>query len=349
MAEITFMIGNGFDLNCGLKSKFTDTYEGYIEHNKNKDSNTIKKFKRIIDKNIENWADFELALARYAKDFQSKEEIIECIRDYKAYLYEYLQKEQEQFWSKNNKLLQSQNSILKEIGRSLARFYCDLKPYDVDNISPCFHDKSVNYHFINFNYTDIFDKLIESAFNQGMVSAYLKSAKTDPKSIHIHGKLGEDLILGLDNTEQLSELPYKFTEDTEMEIIKPSFLKIYDNVRLRVTKEILDQSIVICLFGLSLQDSDMSWRKMLARWLSSEYHAHHLVFFTQDNMNKKYHPSAKTQMIEDENKCKRDYINLLYGESVSKEIEHRVFPRLHFPVGTRIFDFGEEFSNNEKA
>ena len=25
-----FLIGNGFDVNCGMKTKYTDVYEGYI-------------------------------------------------------------------------------------------------------------------------------------------------------------------------------------------------------------------------------------------------------------------------------------------------------------------------------
>lgn len=27
--NITFLIGNGFDLNCGLKSKYSDVYDQY--------------------------------------------------------------------------------------------------------------------------------------------------------------------------------------------------------------------------------------------------------------------------------------------------------------------------------
>lgn len=29
--NITFMIGNGFDLHLGMKTRFTDMYEGYIQ------------------------------------------------------------------------------------------------------------------------------------------------------------------------------------------------------------------------------------------------------------------------------------------------------------------------------
>ena len=44
MASITFMIGNGFDLACGLKSRYTDTYEGYVSSDSS--SPVIEKFKK---------------------------------------------------------------------------------------------------------------------------------------------------------------------------------------------------------------------------------------------------------------------------------------------------------------
>ncbi len=33
--NITFLIGNGFDLNLGLKTRYTDFYKYYMEHNPN--------------------------------------------------------------------------------------------------------------------------------------------------------------------------------------------------------------------------------------------------------------------------------------------------------------------------
>lgn len=347
MANITFMIGNGFDLACGLKSKYTDTYDGYINSKKGNESEAVIKFKGLINGDIESWANFELALAKYAIKFQSSDEVKECVRDYKAYLYDYLQKEQENFWKRNEKLLQSKNEILNEIGRSLTQFYLCLKPYDIDNISPCFGDKSVNYHFITFNYTDIFYKIVKSAFKHGEISKYLKSVNIDSDAIHIHGKLGSDLILGLDNIKQLSGLPYTLSDAAEIELIKASFLSIYDRRRLKLAKETISNSDVICVFGLSLGDSDMSWREQLAFWLNSEYHAHHLVYYSLDNMSKIYHPSAKPQMVEDENNLKYDFIRLLYGDSVDETTKHNVINRIHFPLGAKIFNFDKALFNNE--
>ena len=52
--NITFMIGNGFDLNLNLKTGYKDFYKYYIENTK---EDIISK---SIKNNYELWADLEL-------------------------------------------------------------------------------------------------------------------------------------------------------------------------------------------------------------------------------------------------------------------------------------------------
>ena len=56
-----FLIGNGFDINCGMHTRYTDVYKGYVEERST--SENLRKFKRTISANIENWGDFEMAMS----------------------------------------------------------------------------------------------------------------------------------------------------------------------------------------------------------------------------------------------------------------------------------------------
>lgn len=56
--NFTFVIGNGFDINLGLKTKYTDFYE-YIERNNLLEDNMF--FEKIRE-NVEYWEDFEKML-----------------------------------------------------------------------------------------------------------------------------------------------------------------------------------------------------------------------------------------------------------------------------------------------
>lgn len=93
--KMTYMVGNGFDLGCGLKSKFYDTYKVYVKDRFN-DNKIISDFKDNILRYISpdqnrtsqdiNWSDFEMGMAKYAESLSSEGEFVECVRDYSIFL-----------------------------------------------------------------------------------------------------------------------------------------------------------------------------------------------------------------------------------------------------------------------
>ena len=70
--NITFMIGNGFDLHLGMKTRFTDMYEGYIQSPS--EDIVIQRFKEDLKESAgeryEKWSDFEIAMAAHANAAQ---------------------------------------------------------------------------------------------------------------------------------------------------------------------------------------------------------------------------------------------------------------------------------------
>jgi hypothetical protein len=97
--NLLFFIGNGFDLNIGLKTRFKDVLSFYIKETS--DDPVIKSFKESINQNIEDWSKFEERIGRYSDDMQKKETPIETFQDFckcnlnfKRYLKDYLKKEE---------------------------------------------------------------------------------------------------------------------------------------------------------------------------------------------------------------------------------------------------------------
>lgn len=91
--NITFLIGNGFDLACGLKTRYVDVYKKYCETESPNEN--IRNFKKSIlqDKDI-NWTDFEMALPKWGEKLNNFSNFQECILDFTVFLDDYL-KEQE--------------------------------------------------------------------------------------------------------------------------------------------------------------------------------------------------------------------------------------------------------------
>ena len=340
MSKITFLIGNGFDLACGLRTKYKDTYHDYVNSTPSSPSEEIAQFKKTIQENIPTWADFEMKLIDYARTLKSEKELLTCLRDYDAFLNDYLQGVQQEFWTANSALEKGANAVIKEVGRSLSYFYTGLTENDVRGIrNVILRSTPVNYKFISFNYTDVFDRLVVSAFNCGEVSIFDASCiRSDVQ--HIHGILGEDVTLGIDNEAQLTDLPYGITSRGKRALIKPVFLQMYDDNRLEEAKKKKKKSDVVCIFGLSLGDSDATWRSQLASWLKANK-TNHLIYYKHKNMVKKYHSTAKTQKMDDEEDSKEELISLLFDHSLEKEEKEALLNQIHAPVGVSLFNITE--------
>ena len=90
--NITFLIGNGFDVNLGLKTQYTDFYPTYLEANKSlPDESCIKKFCKQIEGNYETWSDFEKEFGQKAKG--TTQEIGEILTNFNDLFAEYLSAE----------------------------------------------------------------------------------------------------------------------------------------------------------------------------------------------------------------------------------------------------------------
>lgn len=69
--NITFLIGNGFDLNIGLSTTFSDFLERYVEVSLS-DTAIIQHFKSSVLKDTELWANAELAFGAATQQFEGR-------------------------------------------------------------------------------------------------------------------------------------------------------------------------------------------------------------------------------------------------------------------------------------
>lgn len=122
MSNLVFLIGNGFDLNCGLKSKYKDAYQYYCNKTQN-DYELIVRFKRDLKENYENWSDFEEGMAYYASKLSDENELIECIRDFRKNLKDYLINEEIKLYDFINSDSNLIDDLNAETKKSINKFF----------------------------------------------------------------------------------------------------------------------------------------------------------------------------------------------------------------------------------
>ena len=156
---------------------------------------------------------------------------------------------------------------------------------------------------------------------------------------HLHGKLDEYLIMGMDNESQISA-NYKLSERGKMAFIKPFFNNLYDTRTNRTIKEQIESAHIICVFGLSLGASDLTWRNAILNSIRN-YADHHLFLFD-------YELSCKNTLLLN-NKLDIELskkIKLLQSWGI--ENLENIINKIHIPCGHKLFDIAGTIKEFEK-
>ena len=285
--EITFLLGNGFDIQCGLKTSYLDFYKYIlkkkysIDLTKEIDKEPALKIDNIIyseiykskDK-IENWADLEFQLGVFTK--RLKKRLNELDQD--------VQKIANKFLNDFEILLEDLNDYLKSIQIQddvkikedfsdvlyttmndffygvLQRENDELNNILVDNYSSHF-----NYRCISFNYTNTLKKVIQSCSEVSMPNRLNNSSHShifDKEIINVHGVIGRYLTLGLNDETQLATDFFDMSDLNDL--IKPKSLENNREYMRRDAENLIDNSDIIVIFGMSIGSTDKHWWEKIA-------------------------------------------------------------------------------------
>lgn len=262
--NITFLIGNGFDLNYGLKTSYQAFYKHYITLPESKGDLLATS----IMEEPQLWSDLEMGLGELfgkteAKDlrkfFDSKFRLEDA-------LVNYLKNEQKKFVVKN------QEALIAEFKNNVVNFYKDFMEQDQQEYLSFLNGSGeINYRFVTFNYTNILDGIAARSSTNNIFSKHICNGTNYNDRIkpvlHIHGTLTEGFILGIDSEKQGSENTFKQYPKYKKLLIKRVTNENLKNNKNATLKNILLDSRYICLYGLSIGETDESWWKQIAEWL----------------------------------------------------------------------------------
>ena len=318
---VLFIIGNGFDLNCGMKTKYTDVYPEYVKCDSK--SENIIKFKIEIGNDYDSWSDFEIAMGKYAKKLKSESEFVECIRDFSDFMINHLSNQE----AKILKILEDENignACKEEFGNSLDNFYTEITPRVTRKVQSYRFYR--DYSAVTFNYTRIFDWFFQN---------YMWSHRIAVDVTHVHGTLMEGPILGVDNINQIDS-DYQLSYRGQRAFIKPIFNNEYDDFRVEDVKRKIASADFICLFGISLGDSDLMWKEEIVKWLKANSNRNLFIFDYRYSQKKVLSATEKLDIMDD---AKDEVLQkLVVGQDES--LREQIF--VH--VGKNIFNIGSVLS-----
>lgn len=269
--NLTFLVGNGFDVGMGLKSKFEDFYKSDIFKN---EKGII--YDLIKGDSIYNWSDFELSLGKCTSEIKESqfEEFFDSKMRFDINFKNYMKIEE-----KNHSYIKGyQDKIINNFENVLLNLEVETDDDILKNNILYYDRDTVIIDFIIFNYTEIFTESVYKSlnlYNKKMIRcgknnfSYIKI--NNP--IHIHGSLydmNHMNIIGVDREIQI--LNVQLFDEKFVEKTKPLLIKPYSNKYMgkKITDQCIDiikNSNIIMIYGMSLGKTDETWWKNIAEWL----------------------------------------------------------------------------------
>lgn len=255
--DLVFLLGNGFDINIGMKTRYCNFYDFYL---KQVSSNAIiKTFKNDIQENIEDWADLELRLGEYLEHLQENEAIL-IYNDLVKNLQIYIQSEEERH---------SYGIDSNLIRKDLISPENYLRYVDSQFIKSNWKKDNENWRvrIISFNYTKSLEKLI--AFNNERI--VIETVNGHQRYIdaveHIHGFTNNRMTLGVNDSKQIRNQNLRDCKKIIRRFVKPECNNTYGLNHSDKCANWINAAQIICLYGLSLGETDKIWWNRVAKRL----------------------------------------------------------------------------------
>lgn len=270
--QILYIIGNGFDLNLGLKTSYNDFYQYY----KNVESANvnIKKLKDNISKTYESWSDLEMALGNYTEHLDKIEELDEILIDIGEELSKYLNIEEqklEDFDFDNSKFFDNLSFPEKQFLPADKEKLIEMKR------------KWANHHWVlnifTLNYTSIIEKICGDSQKNILLANHSNTATIKLGEIkHVHGFLNNDMVIGVNDILQIKNESFRDKRDVLESIVKTECNSANrNNIDKQFTAKIKAANL-ICIFGSSIGDTDNKWWELIGERLKSDCH---LIIFSK--------------------------------------------------------------------
>jgi hypothetical protein len=273
--DITFIIGNGFDLNLGLPTDYNHFYR-YYSNLHSKDEN-VKKLKENITQYIDkDWRDLELGLGKYTSSVNNTQVFQDVYLDMQENLSNYLK-------LVDKSLLPSSEELKKQLMRDFVSPENHLnnkeKDYIVSFKNNYSNNNPWNLHIINFNYTHTIENILKLKDKEQIGQQFSRPVLYNGVD-HIHRTLDDNGIwIGVNDESQIENVSFRKELLIQCLLIKPFMVSQSGNNEEIKCANIIANSSLICIFGSSLGETDEYWLNKIATRLTSSDGCR-LIYFT---------------------------------------------------------------------
>ena len=281
--NITFFIGNGFNLNLGLHTTYADFLNSYKEITP-QDSKVTAYLKTLLaaEEPSARWSDAEVfwgkITAQFLQDGYSADDFYDAYEDFCGALSAAQTEEEKRipFETLTTKIVEGFSSALlnfadgfRETEKALLLQYAES------------FDSRMCYRFVDFNYTSVLEKCLETVNAVpeciGTTLVHGKPLQNRILShLHIHGDLKKSMVLGVSDVSQIAgtALFDGLGEEYIGQLIKQRANEMYKEDADKKAIDVLKASDLIFIYGMSLGITDKLWWERICELLKQNKRMH---------------------------------------------------------------------------
>jgi len=282
-----FIIGNGFDMSLGLDTSYDSFLQWYISCAVDDEPDSVKRLKSAIrtdlEKEIKSWANLEIKLGEYTDEYTAEEvdDFILAYQDIKEKLNEYI-KQQESLILDDEVVLADAINDVKNFILTINNYFRPILNKQIVEITNI--EKHITYDFINFNYTKTLELCLTSETGILRKRNIKNIVYNDNLGdiVYVHGELDKSLLLGVDNESQIINNSFRSNTTIQRMMIKTQTNQEMSHGIPEEVVTLINKSNVICFYGVSIGDSDLSWWQRIGEWLKSSLSKRIIIFSYSD-------------------------------------------------------------------
>ena len=280
-----WVIGNGFDLNLGLKTGYSDFLRSdlFLSDDFSEQRNSLCRNVGDVEDCGNHWSDLEMLLGMSTRYYSADDDTF-------AEIFEQIQRRFVEYVSRQIEMFSAEISEkdIQEFWQSICRFYDRIPAMDREKLRLKESVRgSIHHKFISLNYSDTFDRFVAAAkkkhapFDSRTVAGMTYSDRADAP-FHLHGTLengGSEIVFGVSFPEQMDNQEFAADEGScELWVKSQKNGSLFGNKKTEEMKSIVSAADVICVYGCSLGKSDdYIWREVGKR-LKSSAHTNLVLF-----------------------------------------------------------------------
>lgn len=346
--RITWIIGNGFDANLGLKTGYGDFRDRvYLSETRNKSDLRDKLVKRLDEADFSNletarlWSDLEELLGRATSLYGEDEvdDFTETFEEMESLLADYVHDQE----TRLPKTLP--DACLAEFKNSIAHFDSRMAPRDKAAFKLDERSDSHFHRFISLNYTQALARFVADAGDaNGLIDQHRigNSTYNDlvAAPLYLHGAIGDDgfsrdVVFGVDSAEQLANGAYAAVPLFVENWVKPNRNdRLFGNENERDFQGLIGDADVFCVYGCSMGKSDgRIWRAVGQRLMANA--GSKLVLFIYELPNRHERKHREYQDVREEWRVAFQKVAELTSDDMQL-LRDRIF----FVPSSELFDWG---------